>query len=252
MCSHSFSLPCCAGNIGTENAEGRGAESESDVHDGHSDSDDFRDSPNSSVAASDNGPDELSEDEYEIEDIIEMRRPSGKAMQWLVKWRGWPLNPDDPSSWLLRRDFSTERGYEMLLQFERNRKRKRDEAALPRTKRTDARRQDSNRVEDSSDAEGGEQESDVNEHVQSPSLHPRTRVAPPSSSEGARARPRVVANASSSSSTPAVEAVANQQLSDDDEDDGYALLGRPGRGHARGRGRGRGRATGRGRARPGA
>lgn len=81
------------------------------------------------VSSSDDGsdagedPDELSDNEYEIECIIEMRRLPGKPMESLVKWKGYDVDRDAASSWLLRRDFSTQSAYDSLLAFERRRKR---------------------------------------------------------------------------------------------------------------------------------
>lgn len=57
-----------------------------------------------------------------------MRRPAGKPMEWLVKWKGYEVDRDAPSSWLVRRDFSTQSAYESLLAFERTRKRVQESA----------------------------------------------------------------------------------------------------------------------------
>lgn len=77
-------------------------------------------------------PDELSDNEYEIESILEMRRLAGKPMEWLVKWKGYEVDRDASSSWLLRRDFSTQTAYDSLLAFERKRKRDDADAAAAR------------------------------------------------------------------------------------------------------------------------
>ena len=68
-------------------------------------------------------PDELSDDEYEIEEIIELRENS-KPMQWLVKWKGWPLDRDKAWSYVKRDAFVTDGSHKMLLEFERARKAK--------------------------------------------------------------------------------------------------------------------------------
>jgi hypothetical protein len=64
---------------------------------------------------------ELGEDEYIIEEIIELH-PTRKPMHWLVKWAGYPLDRELASSWVKRTAFSTEGSHQMLLEFERQRK----------------------------------------------------------------------------------------------------------------------------------
>ena len=84
-------------------------------------------------------PDELSEDEYEIESVEEMRRPGGsKPMEFLVKWAGHPLDRNEPSSWLKRSQFTTTGGWDLLLAFER--RRKQEEAAEAEAKKMAAKK----------------------------------------------------------------------------------------------------------------
>lgn len=66
-------------------------------------------------------PDELDEDEHEIEEIIELVENS-RPMQWLVKWKGWAIDREAEWSYVKRNAFTTEGGHQMLLQFERTRK----------------------------------------------------------------------------------------------------------------------------------
>lgn len=199
------------------------------------DSDDKRPSDSDLSAGSDNddvaAPDELSEDEFEIEEIIEMQRPSGKAMQWLVKWQGYPLNRDDPSSWLRRSDFSTERGYDMLLEFERARKRK--SSASGKRRRSAEREDEDTRPPGLNNRRGSvfnssnsrpDDSSDDDLH-----LEPTRAHAAGSSSRGYMEACQVSAN-------------AHDEDANDSSDGEFNFLRpqRPGRGRGRGRGRRRG------------
>ena len=65
--------------------------------------------------------DELDDDEYEIEEIVELVEKS-KPMKWLVKWAGCSLDRNNKLSYVLRSAFTIGHGYEMLLKFERDRK----------------------------------------------------------------------------------------------------------------------------------
>jgi hypothetical protein len=66
-------------------------------------------------------PDELDEDEYEIEAIIEYV-PNSKPFKWLVKWAGWDLDREASWSYVHRKDMVTETANKMLLEFERARR----------------------------------------------------------------------------------------------------------------------------------
>ena len=79
------------------------------------------DSSDEESQAGDQEPDALSDDEYEVEKIIELH-PSKTPMHWLVKWVGYPLNRDADDSWVARSAFTTVSSAKMLNEFERARK----------------------------------------------------------------------------------------------------------------------------------
>lgn len=213
-----------------------------------------------------NEPDELSDDEYEIEEILEMHRPSGKTMQWLVKWQGYPLNRDDPTSWLRRRDFSTERAYDMLLEFERarkkahlpSRKRRSDDSVVEQGGAQKSRRTDP-RVACSHDEEGvgaagvASSDQDANESESSPPVRGARRQAESSEQTPQKrcslgsGRPSPMVGSSSTAGPSSATYICEQAINSSDDDDQYAYLAAPRR--KRGRGRGRGPSRGRGRKR---
>lgn len=230
------------------------------------DSDDLR--PSDSDVSNDDGndgdePDELSDNEYELEAVVEMHRASGKAMQWLVKWKGYPLNRDDPQSWLRRADFSTERGYEMLLEFERARKKTAtqpsrnsrvntnnvgsnyDDGEEPNDPNSRSKRARVATADDDHDHDHGRDSSQSHTHANDsalPSSTAKRRHGLASTSRlGGAPQPREQ-NAGPSSSP------RDHESSEDDEDGGLNFLANA----LRRRGGGRGRGRGRGRSRKGA
>lgn len=172
-------------------------------------------------------PDEMSDDEYEIEAVLDMRRRPGKPMEWLVKWKGYEVDREAASSWLCRADFTTQSSHEDLLAFER--KRKRNEKEGERGQSNPGRR-----VQHSSNEEGG-----------GGGQPTRGRDGSSATSSSDLARPSQPESGGGNTSR-----MGSGDPCDSSEDDDYDLLytSQAAR-RARGRGRGRGRPRASGRAR---
>ena len=97
--------------------------------------------------------------------IVDWRQVSNKPFEWLVKWSGYELDRDAPSSWLKRSQFSTHSAHKALLAFERARKsaNEKSTAAGAAAKKKDSRKRSRKPVDVASDDSDGDDDVEESE-----------------------------------------------------------------------------------------